>query len=94
MFHQYEYSSSFLNLIQVFHLLTSHLLTCNPVSLGNFGKVTDGVSAGAGGKKKARDEEVEESLLHDKDDEMCHKLGVPLASITHPEKPLITGGNR
>lgn len=64
------------------------------MSLGNFGKVTDGVSAGAGGKKKARDEEVEESLLHDKDDEMCHKLGVPLASTTHPEKPLITGGNR
>uniref|UniRef100_A0A8C9F3L7 Fer-1 like family member 6 n=1 Tax=Pavo cristatus TaxID=9049 RepID=A0A8C9F3L7_PAVCR len=64
------------------------------VSVGNFGKVTDGVSAGAGGKKKARDEEVEESLLHDKDDEMCHKLGVPLASTTHPERPLITGGNR
>uniref|UniRef100_A0A669PQM6 Fer-1 like family member 6 n=1 Tax=Phasianus colchicus TaxID=9054 RepID=A0A669PQM6_PHACC len=64
------------------------------VSVGNFGKVTDGVSAGAGGKKKARDEEMEESLLHDKDDEMCHKLGVPLASTTHPERPLITGGNR
>lgn len=64
------------------------------MSLGNFGKVTDGVPAGAGGKRKSHDEEVEESLLRDKDDEMCHKLGVPLVSTTHPERPLITGGNR
>uniref|UniRef100_A0A8B9TYW6 Fer-1 like family member 6 n=1 Tax=Anas zonorhyncha TaxID=75864 RepID=A0A8B9TYW6_9AVES len=32
------------------------------VSVGNFGRVTDGVSVGAGGKKKARGGEVEESL--------------------------------
>ncbi|XP_047905670.2 fer-1-like protein 6 isoform X3 [Anser cygnoides] len=64
------------------------------VSVGNFGRVTDGVSVGAGGKKKARGGEVEESLLHEKEDEISHDLGVPLISTTHPEKPLITGGNR
>ncbi|XP_027308479.3 fer-1-like protein 6 isoform X1 [Anas platyrhynchos] len=63
------------------------------VSVGNFGRVTDGVSVGAGGKKKARGE-VEESLLHEREDEISHDLGVPLISTTHPEKPLITGGNR
>ncbi|KAI6075336.1 Fer-1-like protein 6 [Aix galericulata] len=64
------------------------------VSVGNFGRVTDGVSVGAGGKKKARGGEVEESLLHEREDEISHDLGVPLISTTHPEKPLITGGNR
>lgn len=64
------------------------------MSLGNFGRVTDGVSVGAGGKKKARGGEVEENLLHEREDEISHDLGVPLISTTHPEKPLITGGNR
>uniref|UniRef100_A0A8C3B5L3 Fer-1 like family member 6 n=1 Tax=Cairina moschata TaxID=8855 RepID=A0A8C3B5L3_CAIMO len=60
------------------------------VSVGNFGRVTDGVSVGAGGKKKARGGEVEENLLHEREDEISHDLGVPLISTTHPEKPLIT----
>ncbi|XP_029815128.1 fer-1-like protein 6 [Manacus vitellinus] len=64
------------------------------VSVGNFGNITDGVSAGAGGKKKTRDEEAEESLLHEGGDDISHDLGVPLISTTLPEKPLITGGNR
>ncbi|KAK2537144.1 Fer1l6 [Columba livia] len=64
------------------------------VSVGNFGSITDGVSAGAGGKKKTRDGEVEEYLLHEEEDEITHDLGVPLISTTPPEKPLITGGNR
>ncbi|KFW76846.1 Fer-1-like 6, partial [Manacus vitellinus] len=64
------------------------------VSVGNFGNITDGVSAGAGGKKKMRDEEAEESLLHEGGDDISHDLGVPLISTTLPEKPLITGGNR
>ncbi|KFP72693.1 Fer-1-like 6, partial [Apaloderma vittatum] len=64
------------------------------VSIGNFGNITDGVSAGAGGKKKARDGEAEESLLPEGKDEISHDLGVPLTSTTSPEKPLITGGNR
>ncbi|XP_027501470.1 fer-1-like protein 6 [Corapipo altera] len=64
------------------------------VSVGNFGNITDGVSAGAGGKKKTRDEEAEESLLHEGGDDISHDLGVPLISTTLPEKPLVTGGNR
>uniref|UniRef100_A0A8B9EZX0 Fer-1 like family member 6 n=1 Tax=Amazona collaria TaxID=241587 RepID=A0A8B9EZX0_9PSIT len=64
------------------------------VSVGNFGNITDGVSAGAGGKKKTRDGEAEESLLHEGEDEISHDLGVPLISTTPPEKPLITTGNR
>ncbi|XP_010163729.1 fer-1-like protein 6, partial [Antrostomus carolinensis] len=64
------------------------------VSVGNFGNITDGVSAGAGGKKKTRNGEEEESLLHEAEDEISHELGVPLISTTPPEKPLITGGNR
>ncbi|KAM6373678.1 fer-1-like protein 6 [Alca torda] len=64
------------------------------VSVGNFGNITDGVSAGAGGKKKTRDGQAEESLLHEREDEIFHDLGVPLISTTPPEKPLITGGNR
>ncbi|KAM7122061.1 fer-1-like protein 6 [Ciconia maguari] len=64
------------------------------VSIGNFGNITDGVSARAGGKKKTHDEEAEESLLHEGEDEICHDLGVPLISTTPPKKPLITGGNR
>ncbi|XP_054671492.1 fer-1-like protein 6 isoform X5 [Grus americana] len=64
------------------------------VSVGNFGNITDGVSSGAGGKKKTHDGEAEESLLHEGEDEISHDLGVPLISTTSPEKPLITGGNR
>ncbi|XP_074002093.1 fer-1-like protein 6 [Numenius arquata] len=64
------------------------------VSVGNFGNTTDGVSAGAGGKKKTRDGEAEESLLQEGEDEIFRDLGVPLISTTPPEKPLITGGNR
>lgn len=86
--------SLFLNLIHVCHLQASHVFTCHHVSLGNFGSITDGVSAGAGGKKKTRDGEVEEYLLHEGEDEITHDLGVPLISTTPPEKPLITGGNR
>lgn len=86
--------SLILNLIQVYHLRASHLFTCNTVSLGNFGNITEGVSAGAGGKKKTRDREAEESLLYEGEDEISHDLGVPLISTTPPEKPLIMGGNR
>ncbi|KFW00545.1 Otoferlin, partial [Eurypyga helias] len=64
------------------------------VSVGNFGNITDGVSAGAGGKKKTHNGEAEESLLHEGEDEISHDHGVPLISTTPPEKPLITSGNR
>ncbi|XP_068789327.1 fer-1-like protein 6 isoform X1 [Struthio camelus] len=66
------------------------------VSVGNFGNITEGASAGAGGKKKAPDREVEESapLLHEREDEISQDLGAQLISTTHPEKPLVTDGNR
>ncbi|KGL90028.1 Otoferlin, partial [Charadrius vociferus] len=64
------------------------------VSVGNFGNITDGVSAGAGGKKKKCDGEAEENLLREEEDDIFHDLGIPLISTTPPEKPLITGGNR
>nr|XP_005479778.1 fer-1-like protein 6 [Zonotrichia albicollis] len=64
------------------------------VSVGNFGNTTDGVPAGAGGKKKTHSGEAEESLLYDGEDDISHDLGIPLVSTTPPEKPLITGGNR
>ncbi|XP_074941861.1 fer-1-like protein 6 [Phalacrocorax aristotelis] len=64
------------------------------VSIGNFGNIADGLSAGAGGKKKTHDGEAEESLLHEEEDGIPNDLGVPLISTTPPEKPLITDGNR
>uniref|UniRef100_U3JIL2 Fer-1 like family member 6 n=1 Tax=Ficedula albicollis TaxID=59894 RepID=U3JIL2_FICAL len=64
------------------------------VSVGNFGSTADGVSAGAGGKKKTHNGEAEETLLQEGEDGISHDLGVPLVSTTPPEKPLITGGNR
>ncbi|XP_053916656.1 fer-1-like protein 6 isoform X2 [Cuculus canorus] len=64
------------------------------VSVGNFGNITDGVSAGAGRKKKTHVGEAEESLLHEEEDEISHDLGIPLISTTPPKKPLITRGNR
>ncbi|OWK64055.1 Fer-1-like protein 6 [Lonchura striata] len=63
------------------------------VSVGNFGSTTDGVSAGAGGKKKTHDGEAEETFLHEGEDDISHDLGIPLVSTTPSEKPLITGGN-
>uniref|UniRef100_A0A8D2IHH3 Fer-1 like family member 6 n=1 Tax=Varanus komodoensis TaxID=61221 RepID=A0A8D2IHH3_VARKO len=66
------------------------------VSVGNFGNVIDGVSPGAGGKKKTHEGEDEESapLLHEGTEDASHDIAVPLISTTHPEKPLITEGNR
>ncbi|XP_033011708.1 fer-1-like protein 6 [Lacerta agilis] len=66
------------------------------VSVGNFGNVIDGVSPGAGSKKKGHEGEEEEGtpLLHEGTGEASHDIAVPLVSTTHPEKPLITEGNR
>uniref|UniRef100_A0A670JV71 Fer-1 like family member 6 n=1 Tax=Podarcis muralis TaxID=64176 RepID=A0A670JV71_PODMU len=66
------------------------------VSVGNFGNVIDGVSPGAGSKKKGHEGEEEEGtpLLHEGTGESSHDFAVPLVSTTHPEKPLITEGNR
>lgn len=93
IFHWYDWLFSFFK--TSFMFTTSKLdISCNHGSLGNFGSTTDGVSAGAGGKKKTHNGEAEESLLHEGEDDISHDLGVPLISTTPPEKPLITGGNR
>ncbi|XP_006028532.1 fer-1-like protein 6 [Alligator sinensis] len=66
------------------------------VSVGNFGNVIDGGSPGAGSKKKGHEGEEEESapLLHEGQSEASPDIAMPLISTTHPEKPLITEGNR
>ncbi|XP_067323114.1 fer-1-like protein 6 [Anolis sagrei] len=66
------------------------------VSLGNYGNAIDGVSPGSGAKKKAHEGDEEESapLLHEGTGDASHDIAVPLVSTTHPEKPLITEGNR
>ncbi|KAJ7338117.1 hypothetical protein JRQ81_010703 [Phrynocephalus forsythii] len=66
------------------------------VSVGNYGNVIDGVSPGTGGKKKAHEGEEEEGapLLHEGTGDASHDVSMPLVSTTHPEKPLVTEGNR
>ncbi|XP_042320398.1 fer-1-like protein 6 [Sceloporus undulatus] len=66
------------------------------VSVGNYGNAIDGVSPGAGGKKKAHEGEEEESapLLHEGTGDASHDIAIPLVSTTNPEKPLLTEGNR
>uniref|UniRef100_A0ABM5GCL9 Fer-1-like protein 6 n=1 Tax=Pogona vitticeps TaxID=103695 RepID=A0ABM5GCL9_9SAUR len=66
------------------------------VSVGNYGNVIDGVSPGAGGKKKSHEGEEEEGvpLLHEGTGDAAHDVSIPLVSTTHPEKPVITEGNR
>ncbi|EMP26127.1 Fer-1-like protein 6 [Chelonia mydas] len=66
------------------------------VSVGNFGNVIDGASPEAGSKKKGHEGEEEESapLLHEGEGEESHDIGIPMISTTHPEKPLLTDGNR
>ncbi|XP_068094099.1 fer-1-like protein 6 isoform X2 [Hyperolius riggenbachi] len=64
------------------------------VSVGNFGNVLDGVSSH--GKKKAADAEDPESapLLHAEEGDGAHDISMAFKSVTSPEKPLITEGNR
>ncbi|XP_058524347.1 fer-1-like protein 6 [Ochotona princeps] len=66
------------------------------VSIGNYGNVMDGGSHHGSKKKPA--ESVEEDalpLLHEKEGAAGHhEAATPAASTTHPEKPLVTEGNR
>lgn len=82
----------------MFKRIPLEMLLCNRkwfVSLGNFGNVIDGVSPGAAHKKKAHDDEEESApLLHEGTGDSSHDLAMPLVSTTHPEKPLVTEGNR
>lgn len=65
-------------------------------SAGNYGNVMDGGSHHGSKKKPA--ESVEEDalpLLHEKEGAAGHhEATTPAASTTHPEKPLVTEGNR
>lgn len=63
-------------------------------STGNFGNLTDGGSH-QGSKKSAESaEEDNVPLLHGDEGDAAHNVAIPMASTTHPEKPLVTEGNR
>ncbi|XP_042529028.1 fer-1-like protein 6 [Dipodomys spectabilis] len=64
------------------------------VSIGNFGNLIDGGSHH--GSKKRSAESAEEGsvpLLHEEGD-VAQDIALSVASTTHPEKPLVTEGNR
>ncbi|XP_019498975.1 PREDICTED: fer-1-like protein 6 [Hipposideros armiger] len=62
------------------------------VSIGNFGNLIDGGSH-HGSKKKSAESAEEDSLplLHEGERD---EAVIPMVSTTHPEKPLVTEGNR
>ncbi|XP_075070137.1 fer-1-like protein 6 isoform X2 [Mixophyes fleayi] len=65
------------------------------VTVGNYGNVLDGVSPHAS-KKKASDADDSESapLLHAEEGEAAQEISMSFKSVTTPEKPVITEGNR
>nr|XP_020041492.1 fer-1-like protein 6 [Castor canadensis] len=65
------------------------------VSIGNFGNLIDGGSH-HGSKKKSAESAEEEGLplLHEGEGDVAHDIAISTASTTHPEKPLVTDGNR
>ncbi|XP_032771679.1 fer-1-like protein 6 [Rattus rattus] len=65
------------------------------VSIGNFGNLIDGGSH-HGSKKKSAElmEEDVLPLLHEGEKDVAHDTAISMASTTHPEKPLVTDGNR
>lgn len=62
---------------------------------GNFGNLIDGGSH-HGSKKKSAESAEEEGLplLHEGEGDVAHDIAISTASTTHPEKPLVTDGNR
>ncbi|XP_012598790.2 fer-1-like protein 6 [Microcebus murinus] len=64
------------------------------VSIGNFGNLIDGGSHHGSRKKSAELVEEDLPLLHEGREEAAHDVALPMASTTHPEKPLVTEGNR
>ncbi|OCT77151.1 hypothetical protein XELAEV_18032347mg [Xenopus laevis] len=64
-------------------------------SVGNYGNVLDGVSH-SGAKKKSPEHEDGEGapLLHPDEGEAAPEVSLSFKSVTTPEKPLITEGNR
>uniref|UniRef100_G3VT64 Fer-1 like family member 6 n=1 Tax=Sarcophilus harrisii TaxID=9305 RepID=G3VT64_SARHA len=65
------------------------------VSVGNFGNLIDGGSY-HGSKKKSPETSDEENapLLQEGHTDSAHDITIPSMSTTHPEKPLVTEGNR
>ncbi|XP_027804043.2 fer-1-like protein 6 [Marmota flaviventris] len=65
------------------------------VSIGNFGNLIDG-GFHHGSKKKSSEltEEDAVPLLQEGEEEAAHDVAIPMSSTTHPEKPLVTEGNR
>uniref|UniRef100_A0A8C9QDH4 Fer-1 like family member 6 n=1 Tax=Spermophilus dauricus TaxID=99837 RepID=A0A8C9QDH4_SPEDA len=65
------------------------------VSIGNFGNLIDG-GFHHGSKKKSSEltEEDAVPLLQEGEVEAAHDVAIPMSSTTHPEKPLVTEGNR
>uniref|UniRef100_A0A4X2KXZ5 C2 domain-containing protein n=1 Tax=Vombatus ursinus TaxID=29139 RepID=A0A4X2KXZ5_VOMUR len=65
------------------------------VSIGNFGNLIDGGSY-HGSKKKSSETSEEENapLLQEGSVDSAHDIAIPSMSTTHPEKPLVTEGNR
>uniref|UniRef100_A0A8D1LH17 C2 domain-containing protein n=1 Tax=Sus scrofa TaxID=9823 RepID=A0A8D1LH17_PIG len=65
------------------------------VSIGNFGNFIDGGSH-HGSRKKSTDPAEEDSLplLHEVEGDAAQEAPMPVVSTTHPEKPLVTEGNR
>ncbi|XP_021072844.1 fer-1-like protein 6 [Mus pahari] len=65
------------------------------VSIGNFGNLIDGGSH-HGSKKKSAEltEEDVLPLLHEGEKDVAQDTAISMASTTHPEKPLVTEGNR
>uniref|UniRef100_G3THV4 Fer-1 like family member 6 n=1 Tax=Loxodonta africana TaxID=9785 RepID=G3THV4_LOXAF len=65
------------------------------VSIGNFGNLIDG-GTHHGSREKSTElaEEDDLPLLHEGEGESANDGAMPMVSTTHPEKPLVTEGNR
>ncbi|KAF3822749.1 hypothetical protein GH733_008123 [Mirounga leonina] len=64
------------------------------VSIGNFGNLLDGGSHHGSKKPAESAEEDSLPLLHEGEGDAAHNVAIPMVSTTHPEKPLVTEGNR
>lgn len=65
------------------------------VSVGNYGNVLDGVSPHSRKKKTSDAEDLESApLLQAEEGNVSHEISMSYKSVTIPEKPLITEGNR
>ncbi|XP_073446400.1 fer-1-like protein 6 [Dendrobates tinctorius] len=65
------------------------------VTVGNYGNVLDGVSPHTSKKKTSEAEDAESApLLHTEESDGAHDISMSFRSMTTPEKPVITEGNR